>query len=193
MPLWRADIQGHRSLVPGNDLPPQTLPVLAPAMRTRRVTAGMLHLDHIGAVVTEQHRSDRSGVHRAEIQDAQTGQRTVPRERLWCRVPSDPVFIPNRYTRRAPRSVGLDCAASMQVRPVKPASIVPATNAMGPPVHPLILLGQRRRPARLRSHRQGFDRRGKGNGWFGGELDMITTFTARSTHAWNCPGHVLLA
>jgi hypothetical protein len=30
----------------------------------------------------------------------------------------------------------------------------------------------------LRSYRQGFDRRGKGNGSFGGELDMIAMFVA---------------
>src|SRR5688572_19042306 len=41
LPGRSAEREGHRALVTTDDLPPETVPVLARAMRTRRVTARM--------------------------------------------------------------------------------------------------------------------------------------------------------
>ena len=71
-----AEVQRHRPLVAGDDLPPQAVPVLVVAVGAGGVAAGVLDLDHVGAVVAQQHGGDRGGVHRAQVQHPDAGQGT---------------------------------------------------------------------------------------------------------------------
>ena len=73
--LGLAEVQGDGPLVPGDHLPPQAVPVLGQAVGAGRVAPGVLDLDDVGAPVAEQHRGDRRGVDRAQVQDPQPGQR----------------------------------------------------------------------------------------------------------------------
>jgi hypothetical protein len=73
----RTEVQRHASLVAGDDLPPQPVTVLVRAVRSRRIAHRVLHLDDVGAEVTEQHGCDRRGVHRADVEDADPAQGAV--------------------------------------------------------------------------------------------------------------------
>src|SRR6202011_5287044 len=66
---------GDGPLVAGDDLPPQTVAVLGVAMGSSRIALWVLDLDHLGAVVAEQHGGDRGGVHGPQVQDPDAGQR----------------------------------------------------------------------------------------------------------------------
>ena len=70
--LRSTEFQGHAPLVAGNDLPPQPVTVLVRAVRSRGITHRVLDLDDVCAEVAEQHRGDRSGVHGADVEDADT-------------------------------------------------------------------------------------------------------------------------
>ena len=51
--------------------------VLAGAVGAGRVAARVLDLEHVGAVVAEQHRGDRRGVNRSQVQDADARERAL--------------------------------------------------------------------------------------------------------------------
>ncbi len=68
-------VQGHRSFVAPDHLPPQAMPVLAVTVGAGRVPARVLDLEDISAVVPQEHRGDRRGVHRADVEYADAVQR----------------------------------------------------------------------------------------------------------------------
>ena len=68
--LGPAEVERDGALVARDDLPPQAVAVLAVAVGARGVAARVLDLDHVGAVVAEQHRGDRRGVDRAQVEHA---------------------------------------------------------------------------------------------------------------------------
>ncbi len=65
----RCQIDRHRTLVASQDRPHRPSSIRVPARR--------LHLDHVGAVVGEQRRDERSGIERRSIDDAQAVERAA--------------------------------------------------------------------------------------------------------------------
>jgi hypothetical protein len=77
LPLRAAEVQGDRALVAGDHLPPQAVALAVPAVRAGRVAVRVLDLEHVGAHVAQQHRSDRCGVDRADVEDLDPVERAA--------------------------------------------------------------------------------------------------------------------
>ena len=74
--LRPAQVERDRALVARDHLPPQAMAVLVVAVGARRVAARVLDLYHVRAVVAEQHRGDRRGVDRPEVEHADPVERS---------------------------------------------------------------------------------------------------------------------
>jgi hypothetical protein len=68
-------VERYCALVAREHLPPQAVPVLAVAVGAGRVPARVLDLEDISPVVAQQHRRDRRGIDRGDVQYADAVQR----------------------------------------------------------------------------------------------------------------------
>src|SRR5438034_11153353 len=70
------EIERRESLVPADDLPPQTDAILARSVMPRRIPLhGMFDLEYVRAEVAEERRGQRSGEQRRDLDDLETGER----------------------------------------------------------------------------------------------------------------------